>query len=174
MKVLVAVASRHGATREIAEEIGRELRSGLGEHADVGVQPVAEVGGVSGYDAVVIGSAVYMGHWLTGATDFVHRNREELTLVPVWLFSSGPVGSPPRPEQDPLELGALRRLVRDRGHRLFAGRIDRRRLGLAERALLAALHVADGDYRDWQDIRSWARRIGAVLLSGAERVREPS
>ncbi|WAL68964.1 protoporphyrinogen oxidase [Amycolatopsis cynarae] len=174
MKVLVAVASRHGGTREIAEEIGREMRWSLGEHSDVAVHPVTEVGGVSGYDAVVLGSAVYMGHWLTAATDFVHRNREELTMVPVWLFSSGPVGSPPRPEQDPLELGALRRLIRAREHRLFAGRIDRHRLGLAERALLAALHVADGDYRDWQDIRSWARRIAAMLPAGAERVGEPS
>jgi menaquinone-dependent protoporphyrinogen oxidase len=174
MKALVAVASKHGATREIAEEIGGTLRACLGVEAEIEVLPAADVGGVSGYDAVVLGSAVYMGHWLTEATDFVHRHSHELVSIPVWLFSSGPVGSPLKPEQDPLELGALRRLIQARDHRLFAGRIDRHRLGLAERALIAALHVADGDYRDWADIRSWARHIGAGLLPSAERVKEPS
>jgi menaquinone-dependent protoporphyrinogen oxidase len=174
MKALVTVASKHGATREIAEEIGGTLRACLGVEAEVEVLPVADVGGASGYDAVVLGSAVYMGHWLTSATDFVHHHRGELVAMPVYLFSSGPVGSPLRPEQDPLELGTLRRLIRAREHRLFAGRIDRHRLGLAERALIAALHVPDGDYRDWQDIRSWARHIAATLLPSAERVKEPS
>lgn len=119
----------------------------------------------SGYDAVVLGSAVYMGHWLSAATDLLHQHQAALAAVPVWLFSSGPVGSPLKPEQDPLELPTLRRLVEARGHRLFAGRIDRHRLGLAERALIAALHVPDGDYRDWEDVRAWAHQINSVLDS---------
>jgi menaquinone-dependent protoporphyrinogen oxidase len=174
MKALVAVASKHGATREIAEEIGGTLRACLGVEAEVEVLPVSDVSGVSGYDAVVLGSAVYMGHWLTPATDFVHHHRGELAAMPVWLFSSGPVGSPLKPDQDPLELGTLRLLIRAQDHRLFAGRIDRHRLGLAERALVTALHVPDGDYRDWPEIRSWARRIAATLLPSAGRVKEPS
>ncbi|TNC19332.1 flavodoxin domain-containing protein [Amycolatopsis alkalitolerans] len=159
MKILVAAASKHGATREIAVAIGEVLR----EHAEVDVLDAGDVDRIAGYDAVVLGSAVYLGHWLAAATDLVHARREELTAVPVWLFSSGPVGSPLKPEQDPLELPTLRRLVHARGHRLFAGRIDRHHLGLAERAMVAALHVGDGDFRDWPDIRAWARRISRAL-----------
>ena len=61
MKVLVAYATRHGATGGIAERIGSTLRQrGL----DATVRPAAEVRDVDPYDAFVIGSAAYMFHLL--------------------------------------------------------------------------------------------------------------
>jgi len=71
-RVLVSTASKHGATAEIAEEIGRTLRETLQERGGSGddvveVHPVEEVSSVDNYDAVVLGSAVYAGHWLEGA-----------------------------------------------------------------------------------------------------------
>ena len=72
MKVLVAYATRHGATAGIAERIGSKLR----EHGlDATVLPAKDVRDVREYDAFVIGSAAYMYHWLKDATDFVHRHR---------------------------------------------------------------------------------------------------
>src|SRR3954447_17805409 len=60
MKILVAYASEHGATREIAEHIGRALGdAGL----DVDVRDADDVNDVAPYDAAVIGSAVYMRPW---------------------------------------------------------------------------------------------------------------
>jgi menaquinone-dependent protoporphyrinogen IX oxidase len=89
MKVLVTAASTHGATAEIAQAIAQTLtEQGLA----VTVLPPAEVTSVEEYDAVVIGSAVYVGHWLDAAKDLVNRCHDGLVTRPVWLFSSGPVG----------------------------------------------------------------------------------
>ena len=86
--VLVSAASQHGATAEIALAIGQVLAErGL----TVAVIPPGDVGSLDGYDAVIIGSAVYMGHWLDPAKELVNRFHEALTDRPVWLFSSGPV-----------------------------------------------------------------------------------
>jgi len=90
MRVLVAYASRHGATQGIAERIGETLRA-AGVEAEV--QPAASVKRAAGYDAYVIGSAAYMFHWLKDAVGFVRRNRAALAGKPVWLFSSGPLGT---------------------------------------------------------------------------------
>lgn len=68
MKILVAAASKHGATSEIAVSIGETL---LQRGFDVAVSPAEQVNGVNGYDAVVLGSAVYAGHWLKPALELV-------------------------------------------------------------------------------------------------------
>jgi menaquinone-dependent protoporphyrinogen oxidase len=69
MKVLVSAASKHGATAEIAQEIGQALREavqerGVGGDEDVvvDVRPAEKVASVDDYDGVVLGSAVYGGH----------------------------------------------------------------------------------------------------------------
>jgi menaquinone-dependent protoporphyrinogen oxidase len=166
MKILVAVASRHGATREIAEEIGKAIESALreeGDSAEVDVLFTDTVTSIAGYDGVILGSAVYMGGWLESAKKLVEANRDALRAVPVWLFSSGPVGEPPKPREDPLEVHELLATVHGREHRLFGGRIDKGTMRFAERAVATALRVKDGDYRDWPSIRAWARQIGAAL-----------
>ena len=92
MHVLVAYATRHGATQGIAERIAETLRaSGI----DAEARPAASVKDPDRYDAFVVGSAAYMFHWLKDATRFVHRARATLATRPVWLFSSGPLGTEP-------------------------------------------------------------------------------
>ena len=95
MRILVAVATRHGATREIAENIASAAASALtdaGVWSEADVRDVGRVTSVDGFDAVVFGSAVYMGRWLEPATKFAEAFEENLRRVPVWVFSSGPVG----------------------------------------------------------------------------------
>src|SRR5689334_12861824 len=90
MRVLVAYATRHGATRGIAQRIGERLTAaGL----DVTVAAAASVDDVRGYDAFVIGGATYLGRWLKPLDAFVRRHRAALAEAPVWLFSSGPLGT---------------------------------------------------------------------------------
>jgi menaquinone-dependent protoporphyrinogen oxidase len=79
MKVLVTAASMHGATGEIAAVLGEEL-SGQGLAATV-IPPEA-VNDIEGYDAVIIGSAVYTGHWLAPAKDLVYRHLDALASRP--------------------------------------------------------------------------------------------
>ena len=161
MKVLVAASSRHGATGEIAAEIGRVLT----EHGlDVRVASLDDLADVHGFDAFVLGSAVYVGRWLGPARAFVGEHAGELAARPTWLFSSGPIGDPPKPVGDAaVNVDGLVEATGALEHRLFTGRLDRSRLGLGERAVVRVVGAAEGDYRDWDDVREWAGTIAGAL-----------
>jgi menaquinone-dependent protoporphyrinogen oxidase len=161
MKVLVAGASRHGGTREIAAAIAEELRA-AGFDADF--REAGDVADLDRYGAVVLGSAVYAGGWRPEALRLVERHRAELAKVPLWLFSSGPLGADgPEPDGDPNRVAELARATGARGHRIFAGRLDRRTLGLGERLVAGLVGAPQGDFRDWEAIRAWTRQIAASL-----------
>jgi menaquinone-dependent protoporphyrinogen oxidase len=170
MKVLVTAASRHGATAEMAEEIGKALRDalrdrGVGGDEDVvvDVRPAEEVSTVDDYDAVVLGSAVYMGHWLESARELAERQAGALTERPTWLFSSGPIGDPPRPEEDPVDVAAILKATGAREHRVFLGKLDKSKLGFAEKAVMLAFRAPEGDFRDRAEMRTWAEGIADAL-----------
>ena len=160
MKLLVSAASRHGATTEVADAIAAALTA-AGVDA-VLIQP-ADVTTLDGFDGAVIGSAVYVGRWLEPARELVERHRDALTAIPVWLFSSGPVGDPPKPIEDPIDAPTMRGLVGAREHRVIPGQIDKKRLGLGERAILAAVRAPEGDFRPWAEIDAWALEIAEAL-----------
>jgi len=160
MKVLVAVVSKHGSTMGIGEAIAVELRS---MNIETDVRDVTELGEVSHYDAAIVGSAVYMGRWMPEAVAFVRNQEATLQTMPVWLFSSGPLGDEPKPPGDPQRLDELMGTARARGHRIFSGRLDKDYLGLGERLIVKAAHAPIGDFRDWDAIRDWAKEIGESL-----------
>ncbi len=161
LNVLVTAASKHGATLDIAREIAETLGvAGVGAT----VVPVELVEDLDEYDAVVLGSAVYAGRWLEPAKRFVDRERPGLASRATWLFSSGPIGDPLKPEEVPVDVAPMVELIAPRDHRIFPGRIDKRLLGFAERAIVAALHVPEGDYRNWDEIREWSRSIAVALV----------
>jgi len=165
MHVLVAVASRHGSTREIADAIAQELQV-PGVHAEV--RTADEVPDLDSYDAVVLGSAIYMGNWESAANRFVQQHQAKLASMPVWLFSSGPVGNDDiRAQGDPPKVVEIAQLARARGHQMFAGKLDRHALNLGERLIVNVVHAPDGDFRDWSAIRHWADGTTAALKSPA-------
>jgi len=160
MRVLVTVASRHGATDEIGHRIAAVLeRAGL---TVITVAPEAVVS-IDGYDAVVLGSGVYAGRWMEAAKAFAQRNREALATKRVWLFSSGPVGDPPKPLEDPVDARDMMSATGAVEHRLFAGRLERDSLGFAEKVIIAAVRAPEGDYRPWTEIDTWAASIAIAL-----------
>ncbi len=165
-KILVACATRHGATAEIAAEIAEVLRRDVAG-AIVDLRDAAEAGPVAGYDAAVIGSAVYLGRWLPAARDLVEGHQQVFSAMPVWLFSSGPLGDPPVPADGPAEVVALGAAVGARGHRLFAGRLDRQELRWVERAATRVVHAPEGDFRDHDAIRQWASAVASALTAGS-------
>jgi menaquinone-dependent protoporphyrinogen oxidase len=161
MRVLVAASSKHGATGEIAAEVGRVLEArGL----EALVMRLEDVFDVHGFDAYVIGSAVYAGRWMGEARRFVDRHADELAERPIWLFSSGPIGDPPKPAAETaVKLDDAVKRTGAREHRVFTGRLDHRSLGLAERAVVRVVGAGNGDYRDWDDVRAWAAGIADEL-----------
>lgn len=165
MTVLVAAASRHGATQEIAERIGADLAE---RGYDVDVKELHEVGDLAGYEACVVGSGVYLGSWLKEASRFLDAHATELAERPTWLFASGSIvgDAPAGDDPNALRTGLAEKLVdatQARGHKLFAGRLDSSRLGLLEKAAVRGTHARDGDYRDWEAIDDWAAQIAAEL-----------
>ncbi|MDI7250883.1 MAG: flavodoxin domain-containing protein, partial [Bacillota bacterium] len=112
--------------------------------------------------AAVIGSAVYMGSWQPDALRLVERHREGLAGIPVWLFSSGPLG-PDDPRFHPRQVPDLMQATHARDHRIFPGRLEARTLSLGERLAVRAVRAPEGDLRDWAAIRGWAREIAATL-----------
>jgi menaquinone-dependent protoporphyrinogen oxidase len=163
-RVLVAHASKRGSTAEIAEAIADELRqAGL----DVDCKTAGDVGGLDSYDAVVLGSAVYMKRWQGDAKHFLRKHAEELARLPFWVFSSGPVGDPGT-AQDPSWLEPPRIVDRSkqlgvRDHVVFGGRVPAEPRGPIERATVKNTPEQYRDMRDWDAIRAWALRIASEL-----------
>jgi menaquinone-dependent protoporphyrinogen oxidase len=155
MKVLVASASEHGSTAEIANEIGVQLAS---RGFDVTVAAPEDVGPLEGFDAAVVGSAVYAGHWRAAAVHVARRAAAEMPGRTIWLFSSGPVGDPSRKlvqqmGSDPAEIPSLMATTHSREHRMFAGKLDAQQLRGFQRASLWVFRNLSGDFRDWAAIR---------------------
>ena len=175
MSVLVAYASRHGATQGIAERIADRLRQdGLAAAAVT----AHDVDDLAPYDAVVVGSAAYMFHWLADAMRFVQRNRHELAARPLWLFSSGPLGTDPVDAKgrdqlvaaEPKEFPELKETLHPREARVFFGAYDTERAahrlgGAADAPPAGPAREAmpAGDFRDWAAIDAWADGIAAAL-----------
>ena len=161
MTVLVAYASKHGSTREIAERIAEKLRQ-IGKQAET--RSVDAVSDPESYEALVIGSAIYYGSWLKEATEWVRRNQAVLAARPVWLFSSGPLGTEVKDaEPQPREIAEFRETIGPRDQRIFFGALEHSRLSFAERVMVKAVRAPEGDFRDWQAIEAWAASIARNL-----------
>ena len=164
-RVLVVHASRHGATRGIAERIGTLFE---GEGHEVEVAAASASPSVGGRDAVIVGSGVYMGSWLEDGLEFLRANGGLLSSRRVWLFSSGPLGTDVQDEEEqPRQLGEMSGIVGPIDHRMFFGALDRGKLGFGERMLVKAVKAPEGDFRDWDAIRSWADDIARELGAGS-------
>ena len=171
MKVLVAYASKYGATKGIAERVAGVLHDrGL----EVDLRPCDEVHEASGYDAYVIGSAAYMFRWRKDATKLVRRNAEVLARHPVWLFSSGPLGTDTVDKDGndvlegarPKQFDEYEEELHPRGTMVFFGALDPDKLHGPDRIVHWMPEndaLPAGDFRDWEAIDAWADGIAAEL-----------
>ena len=170
MRVLIAYASRHHSTQQIAAAIARPLRA-AGHTVDV--RRVAAVDSVAPYDAVVLGSGIYNTHWLPTATTLAHRHGEALASRPLWLFSVGSFSSEERwpwgamARGEPKEIAALLAALHPRDYHVFAGVVDPAAVGLVGRLFYTLLRGGCGDYRNWAEIDAWGRRIARDLADGS-------
>lgn len=159
--ILVAYASKHGATAGIASRIAERLSE---RGHDALARPVDAIDSLAGAEAVVLGSAVYAGSWRKEAVGFVDRFRAELAGIPVWLFSSGPLGDHVVDlEEQPRQLAEIRRSIEPIDHRTFFGALDMRTLSFGERMIVKAVKAPAGDFREWDVIETWADGIDVAL-----------
>ena len=159
--ILVTYGSKYGATREIAERIGQHLRA---QGLSVETCAAGEVHDLSGYNAVIVGSAVYAGQWRAEVVQLLEKQSATLAHKPVWLFSTGPTG-----EGDATELmkgyrypDALKNTIEQiqaRDIAFFHGAIDMNKLNFAERLIIKGMKVAVGDFRNWHIIEEWTKQI---------------
>jgi menaquinone-dependent protoporphyrinogen oxidase len=164
--ILVTYASKYGATKEIAQKIGEVLRQ-AGLQADV--LPVDGVQNLDAYQAVILGSAIYVGKWQKEAVEFLKANEKILASRRVWIFSSGPTG-----HGNPVELVEGQRLpaalqpiadrILPRDIAVFHGYIDPDKINFIERwAIKSLVKKPFGDFRDWETITAWATSIAQTL-----------
>lgn len=162
MRILVVAATKHASTGEVADAIATEL---TGRGHDVRREPITEAR-IGDAEAVVLGSAVYMGRWMADARMFASQNSDRLAAMPVWMFSVGLAGvdadDPAKVESNIVAAIAPVDAVG------FAGRLDEAALGLRERSVVRLTKAPTGDLRDWDAIRAWAHRIDLALTRSAD------
>ena len=164
-RVLVAYATKYSATAEIAEKIGEVLRE-AGLEADV--LPADRATDLAAYQAVILGSAVYIGRWRKEAVKFLQANEQALAEKPVWLFSSGPTGEGDAEEllqgwRLPGKLQPIVDRVQPRDVAVFHGATDVNKLNFIEKWMLKNVKAPVGDFRDWGAITAWATAIADEL-----------
>lgn len=164
-RVLVVYGTKYGATAGIAEKIGQVLQeAGLA----VDVKPAGDAGDVSSYQAVVLGSAVYIGRWRKEAVNFLKTNEQALAQQPVWIFNSGPLGEGDAAEQSgdlgfPKGLRPIADRIKVRDVAVFFGAVELAKLNPLERWMFKNVKSPIGDFRDWDAITAWAAGIAEAI-----------
>jgi menaquinone-dependent protoporphyrinogen oxidase len=169
-RVLVTFATRAGATAGVAEAIGQTLAErGL----LVDVRRMLDVHDLSSYQAVVAGSAIRGGSWLSEALDFVRNHQAELKSKPFAAFMVCITLAMKNGENYRAGIANWMKPVRDLvptvSEGLFAGMLDFSKLPLNMdtlrlRATVAAGVFPKGDHRDWEAIRQWAESLPPLLF----------
>lgn len=163
--ILVAYATKYGATAEIAAKIGDTLKqAGL----SVEVLPADQVKDVAAYSAIVLGSAAYAGMWRKEAIDFLEANEAQLTDRAVWFFSSGPTGEGDASQimkgwRFPEAQQPIADRIKPRDIAFFHGFINLKKLNMAEKLIIKGIKAPTGDFRNWDAITAWATDIAAGI-----------
>ena len=166
MRILVTFGSSRGGTEGLAQMVGDSLRE---QGVTVDVLPPRAVKHLDGYDAVVVGGALYAFRWHRDARGFVRRHLRELRGLPTFFFSSGPLDNSAVERVIPPVKGveALMLEVGARGHRTFGGRLTPDARGFIARKM-AVKHA--GDWRDVDQVRDWTK---GLIESVRVRAKEP-
>ena len=164
-KILVAYASEYGSTAGVAEAIGKEL---CNKGASVDIRLVKKVTNLSTYRSVIIGSPIYKGKWMPETVKFLKENSQILSKVPVAYFVVCMTMQNPTEENRQKALAYLDPV----GHSvpqvkpvkvgLFAGALHYDKLPWLMRKIIKSKGLPEGDFRDWNTIRTWATHLNEI------------
>jgi len=166
--VVIAAASRHGSTMDIAARIESTMREHLSPQWSVKLADLSDPLAFEDADAVVLGSAVYLGHWLRPAIKALHEVRDA-PLLDLWLFSTGPISDDMHENARVITADELVESGCATEHMVFAGRLDTSHLSWWERMAVRAVGAAAGDRRDWSAVDEWAMSIAAQLMASVAK-----
>jgi menaquinone-dependent protoporphyrinogen oxidase len=164
-RVLVAYASKYGSTAEIAKKIAEVLnQAGLATD----VLSVEQVADVKPYQAVILGTAVYIGRWRKSAIRFLKHHEEMLAGQKVWIFAGGPTGDEKIAHAAggwhlSKKLETMLEHIAPRNLTLFHGCINPEKLTGLEKWIISRVKAPVGDFRNWETITSWANDIATDL-----------
>lgn len=160
--VVVAAASRHGGTCEIADRIATTLDRELSLAWDVIRADLSDLRAFDDADAVILGSAVYFGHWMHSAAR-VLDSVKDAPLFDLWLFSTGPISDVESANEQIISADLMVSQGQAIEHKVFGGRLDTTKLNWVERTAVKAVHALPGDHRDWDQVDEWSRHIAHEL-----------
>ena len=165
-RIIVAYASIHGSTQEVAECIAETIRE---QGVIVDLQPASKVKTLEGYQGVILGSALYIGHMNKHALNFLSRFKNMISNgIPIAIFAGGPL----KLEDDPQEIQGM--LYQDLAKypwlkpvsvELIGGRFDPSKgVKFPWNLLPAVKNMEASDIRDWNAIKKWAVNVSEQLL----------
>lgn len=174
-RILVAYATKHHSTEEIAEAIAEELRD---RGDDVECMAAGDAPSPERFDAVVLGSAVYAGRWRREARHYLKSHHDELAELSFWIFSSGPVGDMAEVDfsenekwLEPHKVLELAESAGMRGHIVFGGKVPSDPGNFVERSMAKNTPEEFKDIRDWDQIRAWADEIADQLVPDSRQTK---
>ncbi|MCK5848953.1 MAG: flavodoxin domain-containing protein [Caldisericia bacterium] len=169
MKVLIAYSSKYGSTREIAEHVCKILQT---DGFDVNIEKASASLKMKNYDAIILGSGVYVGKWLPGMENLLKKHFSLLQEKRVWIFSDGPTGKEEPTEsiknwKFPNYLELLLKQINPKGIMVFNGKMLLEDMNMVHKFIIKKMNAPLGDFRDWEAISEWAKSI-------AEQLEEPN
>ncbi len=159
-KVLVTYASKYGSTGGVADAIGKELCS---KNVATDVVLIKNASNVGSYQGVVIGSPIYMGKWMSEAVDFGKKNQDILRQMPVAYFLVCITLARPTEKNRAQVLSYMDPIlkavpeIKPIGIGTFAGALDYSNLSWLKKTIMKSKGAPEGDFRNWNAIRTWAR-----------------
>lgn len=161
--VLMTYATKYGSTREVAEAIATRLRE---RGVETDVRPARDVRSLDGYDAVVLGGALYFFRMIGEGRRFLARHRKALSALPVAVFGMGPIED--TEEQFTGARGHLDKALAKHESispvavEVFGGVLEPTRLRFPD-ANPAMKGMPAVDLRDWNAIAAWADSLPEAL-----------
>lgn len=170
MNILVAYATAHGSTKEVAEFIGRILTT---YNAKVTVADVQDIQYVDTYDAFVLGSPIHGGLWLQEMCNFTDRFHAQLSRKPSYFWITCIRALEPDGYEHALEYYIDHKTLNSfnvRDVAVFTGKLNPDAITRQEQWYLASHYdgkqrpgYINNDFRDWEVIAAWANRLAKDL-----------
>jgi menaquinone-dependent protoporphyrinogen oxidase len=164
-RILIAYASRYGATHSVAKAIGERLQH-LGFSVDV--LPMDERPDPAEYDGIVLGSSIRMGRWLTPALRFAETQASVLRQKPTAIFTVHMLNADETESSQAARaeyVAPLHALFTPQAEAFFTGEIDMNRLGMMDRFIARMVKAQSQDQRDWEAIQEWTDEVAQSVLA---------